>query len=243
MTLRHAHPERPIKSEVSFFPIDPDPAHPTGIMGLGEPADPTGILGLDPADPTRIMGPDPADPTGIMGLDPADPTGIMGLDPADPIGIMGLDPADPTGIMGLDPADSTGIMGLDPADPTGIMGLGPVLIRSILGLFTYVFVNPRRACAARVTVVGFVILSVKSHLTSQMSNRAINEPAYSFNTKVQRFISHCPLGMATHTDTHIHSYYWRHIVPMEVRTPLRKILTHSVLFEVHTVWLAVVRYA
>ena len=35
-------------------------------------------------------------------------------------------------------------------------------------------INPRRACAARVIVVGFVCVSVKSHLTSRMSNRAIN---------------------------------------------------------------------
>ena len=49
------------------------------------------------------------------------------------------------------------------------------------------FINPRRACAARVTVVGVclsvcvcvcVCVSVKSHLTSRMSNRAINEHAY-----------------------------------------------------------------
>ena len=39
--------------------------------------------------------------------------------------------------------------------------------------------NPRRACAARVIVVVLcVCLSVKSHLTSRMSNRAINEHTY-----------------------------------------------------------------
>ena len=43
----------------------------------------------------------------------------------------------------------------------------------------YSVINPRRACAARVTVVGFVCVSVvKSHLTSRTSNRAINEHAY-----------------------------------------------------------------
>ena len=31
------------------------------------------------------------------------------------------------------------------------------------------FINPQRACAVRVTVVGFVCLSVKSHLTSGAS--------------------------------------------------------------------------
>ena len=44
-------------------------------------------------------------------------------------------------------------------------------------------VNPRRACAARVTVLGLcvcvcVCVSVKSHLTSGMSNRAINVHSY-----------------------------------------------------------------
>ena len=43
--------------------------------------------------------------------------------------------------------------------------------RSLLSL-QYI-INPRRACAARVTVLGSVCLSVKSHLTSRMSNRAI----------------------------------------------------------------------
>ena len=45
------------------------------------------------------------------------------------------------------------------------------------------FINPRRACAARVTVVGSVCVCawcvcLKSHLTSRMSNRAIKEHAY-----------------------------------------------------------------
>ena len=46
----------------------------------------------------------------------------------------------------------------------------------------HAFINLRRACAARVTVLGsvclFVCLSVKSHLTSRMTNRAIIEHAY-----------------------------------------------------------------
>ena len=53
----------------------------------------------------------------------------------------------------------------------------------LLCLLFHSFINPRRACAARVTVLGLcvclsVCVSVKSHLTSRMSNRAINEQAY-----------------------------------------------------------------
>ena len=36
-------------------------------------------------------------------------------------------------------------------------------------------INPQCACAARVTLVGFVILSAKRHLTSRMSYCGINE--------------------------------------------------------------------
>ena len=39
-------------------------------------------------------------------------------------------------------------------------------------------INPRRACAARVTVVGSVCVSVTFDLPSRMSNRAINRRAY-----------------------------------------------------------------
>ena len=48
-------------------------------------------------------------------------------------------------------------------------------------------VNPRQACTARVTVVGFVCLSVcfKSHLTSRMSHRAISKCAYSMECEHQ----------------------------------------------------------
>ena len=42
--------------------------------------------------------------------------------------------------------------------------------------FAGAVVNPRRACAARVTVVGPVCVSVTQHLTSRMSNRAIKKP-------------------------------------------------------------------
>ena len=51
------------------------------------------------------------------------------------------------------------------------------------------FINPRRACAARVTVVGFVCLcvclSVKSHLTSGASVRLENTVMYSAGNKGQ----------------------------------------------------------
>ena len=53
-------------------------------------------------------------------------------------------------------------------------------------------VNPRCACAARVTVVGFVILSVKRDLTSRMSNRAISERAYSVACERQKICGNLP---------------------------------------------------
>ena len=40
------------------------------------------------------------------------------------------------------------------------------------------FINPRRACAARVTVVGCVCVSVKSHLTYGASVRPENAVTY-----------------------------------------------------------------
>ena len=58
------------------------------------------------------------------------------------------------------------------------------------------FINPRRACAARVTVLGSVCLcvgvSVKSHLTSRMSNRAINEHAYLVAYERQKICGDLP---------------------------------------------------
>ena len=57
-------------------------------------------------------------------------------------------------------------------------------------------INPRRACAARVTVLGSVCLcvcvSVKSHLTSRMSNRAINEHAYLVAYERQKICGDLP---------------------------------------------------
>ena len=55
-------------------------------------------------------------------------------------------------------------------------------------------IHPRRACAARVIVVGFVCVcvSVKSHLTSRMSNRAINEHVYSVACERQKICGDFP---------------------------------------------------
>ena len=57
-------------------------------------------------------------------------------------------------------------------------------------------VNPRRACAARVTVVGSVCLSVCVSVTfdlpSRMSNRAINRRAYLAAYKRQKFRGDSP---------------------------------------------------
>ena len=51
------------------------------------------------------------------------------------------------------------------------------------------FINPRRACAARVTVVGSVCLS---HLTSRISNRAVNERAYLVACERQKICGDLP---------------------------------------------------
>ena len=62
-------------------------------------------------------------------------------------------------------------------------------------------INPRRACAARVTVVGFVILSVKLDLTSGMSNRAISERAYSVAYERQTICGDFPEATAFKRNT------------------------------------------
>ena len=58
------------------------------------------------------------------------------------------------------------------------------------------FINPRSACAARVTVLGSVCLcvcvSVKSHLTSRMSIRAINQHAYLVAYERQKICGDLP---------------------------------------------------
>ena len=66
----------------------------------------------------------------------------------------------------------------------------------IIGTGLVTVVNPRRACAARVTVVGCVCLSVcvsvKSHLTSETSNRAIKEYAYLVAYERQKICGDLP---------------------------------------------------
>ena len=56
-------------------------------------------------------------------------------------------------------------------------------------------INPRRACTARVTVVGFVCvsvcLSVKSHLTYGASVRSENAVTYSASNEGQKFVGIC----------------------------------------------------
>ena len=47
-------------------------------------------------------------------------------------------------------------------------------------------INPRRACAARVTVVGSVCVSVKSHLTYGASVRPENAVTYSAGNEGQK---------------------------------------------------------
>ena len=46
--------------------------------------------------------------------------------------------------------------------------------------------NPRRACAARVTVVGFVCLYVTLHLTSRTSVRPRNDTIYPTGNEGQK---------------------------------------------------------
>ena len=53
------------------------------------------------------------------------------------------------------------------------------------GLHFSAFINPRRACAARVTVVGSVCVSVKSHLTYGASVRPENAVTYSAGNEGQ----------------------------------------------------------
>ena len=53
-------------------------------------------------------------------------------------------------------------------------------------LCTTPIVNPRRACAARVTVVGSVCVSVKSHLTYGASVRPENAVTYSAGNEGQK---------------------------------------------------------
>ena len=52
--------------------------------------------------------------------------------------------------------------------------------------FPHSIINPGRACAARVTVVGSVCLSVTLHLTSRMSVRLKNDTIYLTGTEGQK---------------------------------------------------------
>ena len=53
-------------------------------------------------------------------------------------------------------------------------------------------INPRRACAARVTVLGSVCLSVKSHLTYGASVRPENAVTYSAGNEGQKICGDLP---------------------------------------------------
>ena len=53
---------------------------------------------------------------------------------------------------------------------------------------SWVIINPRCACAARVTVVGSVCPSVKSHLTSGASVRLENAATYSAGNEGQKIV-------------------------------------------------------
>ena len=52
-------------------------------------------------------------------------------------------------------------------------------------------VNPRHECAVRVTVVGFVCLSVKSHLTYGASVCPENAVTYSVGNESNKFVGIC----------------------------------------------------
>ena len=71
-------------------------------------------------------------------------------------------------------------------------------------------VNPRRACAARVTVVGSVCVSVKSHLTSGASVRPENAVTYSAGNEGQKicgvFSETAPLQRSSTPSVDGHTY-------------------------------------
>ena len=79
---------------------------------------------------------------------------------------------------------------------------------------TRLVVNPRRACAARVTVVGSVCLSVclsvKSHLTSGASVRPENAVTYSAGNEGQKicgvFSETAPLQRSSTPSVDGHTY-------------------------------------
>ena len=84
-------------------------------------------------------------------------------------------------------------------------------------------INPRRACAARVTVVGSVCVSVKSHLTSGASVRPENAVTYSAGNEGQKicgvFSETAPLQRSSTPSVDGHTYSRPFF--------LRKALTHA----------------
>ena len=76
------------------------------------------------------------------------------------------------------------------------------------------FINPRRACAARVTVVGFVCVcvSVKSHLTYGASVRPENAVTYSAGNEGQKicgvFSEDAPLLRSSEVVVVFHTFRW-----------------------------------
>ena len=58
-----------------------------------------------------------------------------------------------------------------------------------MGIRNMCVITPRHACTARVTVVGSVCLSVKSHLTSGASVRPENAVTYSAGKNICGFFS------------------------------------------------------
>ena len=56
-----------------------------------------------------------------------------------------------------------------------------------LHIILHEVINPRRACAARVTVVGFVCLSVTLNLTSRVFVRLTKETTYLTGNEGQKF--------------------------------------------------------
>ena len=71
-------------------------------------------------------------------------------------------------------------------------------------------INPRRACAARVTVVGSVCVSVKSHLTSEASVRPENAVTFSAGNEGQKicgvFSETAPLQRSSTPSVDGHTY-------------------------------------
>ena len=65
-------------------------------------------------------------------------------------------------------------------------------IRLAIIIIIIIIINPRRAWAARVTVLGSVCLSVKSHLTYGASVRPENAVTYSAGNEGQKICGDLP---------------------------------------------------